>query len=1221
MTRDALPKHCEPPVVGPPTCRSLPCFCLAVLAAFGYSSPAKAQEPPAAPIVPHLHRRTVRVPVTDGTDIRFRRLSIAAGLSQTRAEQIIQDDQGFMWFGTQFGLNRYDGNSFKVFTPNPADATSISGAYIYSLFKDRANMLWIGCDQFLDRFDPTTERFTHYRLNNSTSDRVTASVQDRSGTLWLGTGNGLYGLEAASGHVVHHYTHDPRDESSLRGNEVKSILVDRRGTLLIAAGDDLEQFDQRTGRVMWRVPLPGLAKLFDPAQGPSYDTARASHSEAWLWRDSGDWQDGGLALLDRDADTLTYYSFYEQTSGKPLLLTVSALLQDTTGSVWLGGFGGLLRLDTEAGRAVLYHHRTDDPESLDNDRVIALQEDREGNIWVGLHAHEPDFFSTRKPSFSPLLRETLARNPLGEHMVSAIYENQGTLWVGASGNLIRTDRKTGQNTVYPLHDDVISITGDTTGATWVGTGYRGLFKIDHGNRHVETFPLTPSAFAMFHSQIVRIFIDHNGAMWLATRSGLQRFDTTTKRFTAYSRENGGTDEYYDIAEDGQGRLWLAGNTGLQRFDPATREFVVYEHRLDNPRSLSANTVSSVLVDHAGGVWAATYNGLAKLDQRSGEFKNYYATDGIASSRVSCVLEDRRGILWMSTARGISKFDPVSQTFRNYSISDGLPGLDLTGWVTCYKSPSGEMFFGGFSGAVSFFPNKIVDSAYVPPLAFTEFLLSGHAVAIGGQSPLSRSINYTNRITLPHDQNGFSLQFAALSFSSPSTIRYRYRLDSLDSEWREGGEDRRFVNYPKLTPGSYAFRVESSTGYGMWGQGRTLYIDILSPWWSTPWFRIASVITASLLFWGVYRLRIQQLRREETKLRNVIETVPIFAWTASPDGLVDFVNQHWENFTAMSITNSGGLGWQDAVHPEDRREFRDKWRMSMSSGGLFETEARYRRSDGQFHWFLTRAVPLRDAGGKIIKWYGTATDIEDRKRAQQLQADLAHLNRVSMLGEMAASLAHEIKQPLAAVITSANSCAQWLTHEPPNLERARAAAVRIDQYGNRATEIIDRIRSFYTKSPQQRDCVVVNQIIQEILAMLRAEATQHSVRIQTELAAGLPKIMGDQVQLQQVFVNLVLNAIEAMHGGGGVLTVKSELVGSDVVLSVGDTGEGLPCDNLDQIFSPFFTTKSHGSGMGLAISRSIVESHGGRLWATANRGRGALFQFSLPTEGREALPQG
>jgi PAS domain S-box-containing protein len=385
--------------------------------------------------------------------------------------------------------------------------------------------------------------------------------------------------------------------------------------------------------------------------------------------------------------------------------------------------------------------------------------------------------------------------------------------------------------------------------------------------------------------------------------------------------------------------------------------------------------------------------------------------------------------------------------------------------------------------------------------------------------------------------------------------------------------------------------------------------------------LASQAAISLENTRLYR----DLEDREARIRRLVEAnvVGVVMWTL--DGAIIGANEaflHMVQYSHEDIA-SGRVSWTDLT-PAEWRDRDERVVTDLKATGICQPfEKEFIRKNGS-------RVPALLAGalfeGSSNEGVAFVLDLSEQKRAEQererlrqLEAELAHINRVSTLGEMAASLAHEIKQPIAATITSANSCVEWLAHDPPNLDRARAAAARIDKYGNRAAEIIDRIRSLYKKSLPQRELVDVNEIIQEMLTLLKGEVDRYSVAMRTELAAELPKIMADRVQLQQVFMNLVVNAIEAMKDSGGELTVKSELQDGQLQFSVSDTGVGLPAEKIDQIFSAFFTTKPQGTGMGLAISRSIVESHGGRLWATANAGRGATFYFTLPTEVTESSP--
>src|SRR5712671_6169095 len=363
-----------------------------------------------------------------------------------------------------------------------------------------------------------------------------------------------------------------------------------------------------------------------------------------------------------------------------------------------------------------------------------------------------------------------------------------------------------------------------------------------------------------------------------------------------------------------------------------------------------------------------------------------------------------------------------------------------------------------------------------------------------------------------------------------------------------------------------------------------------------------------------------LQQSEDRLRLVIDTIPAHVWSTRADGSVDFVNRRWLDTTGLTMEHALGSDWASVVHPDDLARYADKWRSALAAGEPTESEVRLRRPDGNYRWWLTRAVPLRDELGNIVKWYGTAIDIEDRKRAdeererlRQVQADLAHLSRVTTMGELTASLAHEIRQPISAAVTNAKTCLRWLGRDAPDVPEACEAASRIVKDVTRAADIIGSISLLFKKGALQRELVDVNDLIREMIVLLRSEASRYSISIRTELAEHLPRVMGDRVQLQQVFMNLMLNGIDSMKDttGASALTIKSETADGQVLISVSDTGVGFPQEQADQIFKAFFTTKDNGTGMGLPISRSIIESHGGRLWAAANSTRGATFQFTLP----------
>jgi PAS domain S-box-containing protein len=375
--------------------------------------------------------------------------------------------------------------------------------------------------------------------------------------------------------------------------------------------------------------------------------------------------------------------------------------------------------------------------------------------------------------------------------------------------------------------------------------------------------------------------------------------------------------------------------------------------------------------------------------------------------------------------------------------------------------------------------------------------------------------------------------------------------------------------------------------------------------------------------GVLGMLSHELLRAGAELQlqgELLQQLPVSAWTLKPDGTPDFVNRVWLEFAGQTLdfVRSHPEAWMTAVHPEDR-EFAAKsfWKGVQSGQGFaFETRS-LRAQDGVYRRHLQQAVVLRDAEGKVLKFVGATTDIDDQKRAEdalrQAAAELAHANRIATMGQLSASIAHEVNQPIAAALMNAGTAARWLARQPPNLEEVGKAIDHIIKDGKRAADVASRIRNFSQKPPAQNGVVEINEAILEIMGLTRVATSEHSVLVKMQLSDGLPPIGGDRVQLQQVILNLIMNAIEAMSEvteGSRELLITSEAGPGSVLVAVSDSGPGLPA-NPEHLFEAFYTTKASGLGMGLAICRSITQNHGGRLWATPNEPHGAVFCMLLP----------
>jgi PAS domain S-box-containing protein len=1086
---------------------------------------------------------------------------------------IAQTPDGYLWLGGASGLVRFDGVRFIPWQP-PAGQSLPSKPY--SLLVSRNGTLWIGTFSGLVSWNGTA--LTRYpQLGDGF---VTSLHEDREGTIWAG-------LLAAPGKLCAVRDGQARCDQPEGGFGafVWSVTEDGSGALWASAQSGLwrwkpgppQRFDapgMRLGDLLTTVD----GQLLIGVRGAGLKRLAGEKIEPYAIRRAAP---AGELMADRD-------------------LKSNKLLRARDGSVWVGTDGrGIVHLHD--GKADTFTQA----EGLSGDVACSLFEDREGNIWFA-SVRGLDRFRAL-----PVTTISVKQGLSNDGTKSVLATADGSVWIATNDGLTRWKNEV--PTVFRERDglpdaSVQSLYEDPAGRLWVSTG-RGL-AYREGDRffRVDGVP---------GSEIYSMAGDEAGTLWLSTNAGLARLHKG--RFVDNTPWSAlGRRQQAKVIVADRGGLWLAfwQDGGVLYFKDGKVQM-----SLGAAQGLGAGHVAGLRLDQEGAVWAATEEGgLSRI--KDGRVTTLTTGNGLPCNSIHWSTQDDHGSLWMHTACGLVRVmrddlrawiaDPSHRVVpKVWGAAEGVPLLPVSPAYfnpPVAKASDGKLWFVWGDGVQRITPDHMPFNALPPPVHIENLVAD------------RRPYPVANGLRLPPLVRDVGIEFAALSLVDPKNMRFRYRLEGHDNDWQET-VDRREATYTNLPPGKYRFLVKASNNSGVWNeQGAQLDFSIAPAFYQTAWFRVAAGVLFIGLVGSAFRLRLRRLRREQQQLREVIQEIPAMAFSVNPDGSPDLVNQRWLDYTGLSAAaGDEARSWVSAIHPADVQAHLQKWQTALASGEPFENEARHRGVTGEYRWFLVRAVPLRDPQGKITKWYGTLTDIEERKRAEEererllrLEAHLAHTNRVSMLGELTASLAHEINQPIAAVMVSAGAGLRWLDREQPELEHAREAMRRIKDDGKRAADIIAGLKAFYKKEgTTQRALLDINEVVREMLVLLRHEAEQHAVVMRTELAQNLPAVRADRVQLQQVLMNLMVNGIEAMGNAGGELAIRTQAVDGGLMVSVSDTGAGIAADQLEHIFSAFATTKAAGTGMGLAISRTLVESHGGKLWAESNPGAGATFHFTLP----------
>ncbi|GAB3543159.1 ligand-binding sensor domain-containing protein [Spirosoma fluminis] len=821
--------------------------------------------------------------------LRFEHLTANQGLSNHVVYDMLQDRQGYLWFATENGLNKYDGYTITTYHKTPGDTTSLAGNSIPKLFEDKDGTLWIGMmGQGLCKFDRRTEKFSCYTPNPLTLNQgsIRAIAEGQDGYLWVSNGRAeLRRFDKKTGEYSRlNYATLFASRSANGTSEtpvVNALYGDRTGTIWVCSEKGLHRMVSRsTGEGK----PPRIS--FTTYRHRPMEASSLSHDQVWevledhagmLWVST----DGGLNRFDPKAETFALYRCESSslTIGTAFNQHFRYLTEDQQGNLWMGtAHEGLFRLDPERKQFLQLLHKPNDPAGLSSNHIWSLLVDRSGILWVSSFGEGVDKANLNQQPFQHYQSLPFQPRSLSYKFVNAILEDRsGTLWVGTGNGLNQMNKQTGEFTHYKPdpttskslpNPNVESMLEDRDGNLWIGNGGE-LVLFDRQKGEFTSLSNNTLRYPGLNgnTQLFFIYQDRQGLLWLGTHNGVKQFDVKTGKVVhyAYDPQNatGISDAWaLSILEDRRGNLWIGtGSVALNRLDRRTGRFTQYRPDRHKPGSITSDGVPSIFQDTKGNLWFGTLGGgLCRFDYDKETFQAFTQADGLADNSVYSIEEDHLGQLWLSTSKGLSRFSFASKTFTNYDANDGIQSNGFR--QVHYKGKDGTLYFGGDNGFTAFDPRKLTKNRHVPSVVITQIKLFDKSMPGKGGA---------GQIDLNYDQNSLSFEFAALDYNNPSKNSYAYQLVGLEKNWVQSGS-RRYVSYTNLDPGTYTFRVKGSNNDGVWNEtGTAIQVIIYPPWWNTTWFRLLAGVCTTFLIGASIRLYTRaRLRRQRSGMKQVLQ---------------------------------------------------------------------------------------------------------------------------------------------------------------------------------------------------------------------------------------------------------------------------------------------------------------------------------------------------------------
>jgi ligand-binding sensor domain-containing protein/signal transduction histidine kinase/CheY-like chemotaxis protein len=1085
---------------------------------------------------------------------KFEHISAEQGLSHGAVYTIVQDARGFMWFGTEDGVNKYDGYQITVLRHDPSNPNSLSTSDMGKIHVDKPGIMWFATwGGGLNRYDPKTRSFKHFRHDpqdphSLSQDRIECILRDTSGVLWLGTEKeGLNNLDETTGQFTC-FRHNPKKPFSLSNNEVKALHQDKDGTLWVGTDHGLNRFDSDTETFAHYFHEPGNRSSL------SSDRIRAifQDSSGALWIGT---RGGGLNRFDKKTGKFTAYKHTPRNPRGISDNSITQVVEDSYGSIWIGTYnGGLNHFDRSTETFTYFKYDSRDPRSLSHNRVEIIYEDRSRVLWIGTRGGGINKLDLKPTKFKNYAFDPHNSNSLPHPNVLAIIKGseKKIIWIGTDGGgLTRIDLEKNQFIHFKYapnspgclsNNRVRTLLVDKKGALWAGTYGGGLNRMflpcsNTNSRCQFTYykhnPGDPDSISSNRVNI--LFEDKEGDIWVGTDRGLDLItasqnQTRNVKFDHYKRNGDNSnrlsgDYVSTICQDHSGFIWIGTYNGLNRLDKQSGDLSAYKHNPEDPQSLSNNYIRTIYESTA--LWIGTDNGLNRFDRASVTFRRYTEKDGLPSNRISGILSDQEGNLWISTGRGLSRFNPAAGTFKNYDLSHGLKSHGFNR-SACLRNRKGEMFFGSVGGLTVFSPDRLKDNPFIPPVVLTSFTKLNRKVVF--DKPLWE----VREIVLPYKESFISFEFSALDYTNPAKNRYAYRLKGIDRTWINSGV-RRFASYSGLSPGQYEFHVKGSNSDGVWNEkGVNIKITIIPPFWVTWWFRAFAIFVIGLSVFIAYRIRIHHIEKRNKELREA--------------------NVKLEE----QIRKRRQAEEEKAFLEGQLRHVQKLETIGTLAGGIAHD---FNNILGPILGYTEMALEETPQGHLTWKW---------------LEEVLKGVNRAKELVQQILVFARRDKQVFKPVRI------QIIIKEAFNLIRASfPTTVEIQQDIDADCE------------PVLADPTQVHQVCMNLCANAKDSMRGNSGILKLEL-----KMVEVDVELAGRYANLK--------------------PGKYVRFTVSDTGHGMDPETMRRLFEPFFTTKApgEGTGMGLSVVHGIVMAHGGEITVFSEMEKGTRFSVFLPVTKRE-----